>query len=82
MSCQAFFSLSTPKFQNSIAVITPELYSDQYYKLLINIRNYGVLSAAEFNYIDTLPKSKLIEMIKIYNTHIENINQYIGDNLE
>ena len=80
MSCKAFFSMFSPKLKKSIVAITPELYSDKYYELLINIRNYGVLSTTEFDYIDTLPKAKLIEMIKIYNTHIENINQYISKN--
>lgn len=46
-----------------------------YYKLLISIRNYGILSIDDLYYIDTLPKCNLIEIIKIYNLHMININE-------
>uniref|UniRef100_A0A6C0I155 Uncharacterized protein n=1 Tax=viral metagenome TaxID=1070528 RepID=A0A6C0I155_9ZZZZ len=48
-----------------------------YYELLISIRNYEVLSMDDLYYIDTLPKCNLIEIIKIYNLHMTNINELI-----
>ena len=48
-----------------------------YYELLINIRNYGILSIDDLYYINTLPKCNLIEIIKIYNLHMTNINELI-----
>jgi len=47
----------------------------KYYNLLINIRNYHVLGEEEINYLHTLSKKNLIEIIDIYNMHMININE-------
>jgi len=46
----------------------------KYYQLLQNIRNFSVLLTDDFEYINILPRENLLEILKIYNTHMENIN--------
>ena len=46
------------------------LQDKTYYKLTHNIRNLKELSKEELDYIKTLPKENLIELIEIYNKDI------------
>ena len=69
MGTTAHFSV-TP---NTIVDINNKIY----YKLLINIKNYQTLSVDDLIYLEHLPKYNLIEIIKIYNLHMGNINELI-----
>lgn len=48
-----------------------------YYNLLNNIRNLKSLTDDEIEYLNKLPKINLLEIINIYNIHIQNIHKYI-----
>ena len=65
--------------QKSVISVQDEIILDNhnkiYYKLLIDIRNYKVLSEDEISYLNTISKYNLIEIINIYNLHMININE-------
>ena len=68
---------------NSIKQIYSYLIYNNYdykkYKLLINkICNYKILNIDDYIFINTLPKDKIINIIKIYNLQTENINYYFS----
>lgn len=50
---------------------------DMYYEITKDIRNIKQLSPDQINYIKTLPKEKIIEIIELYNECIYKINQII-----
>jgi hypothetical protein len=59
-----------------------DLTDNIYYTLTKNIRNFTELTTEELEYIKTLPKENLIELIEIYNKYICTVisMKYIGDN--
>lgn len=48
---------------------------DKHYELMKNIRNYYYLSNIELEFIKTLPKKKLIEIIEIVNINTIRMNE-------
>lgn len=67
-------SPSIKKCSSTNSIIIDE-HNKTYYELLINIRNFKPLSTHDLDYIKTLSKYNLIEIIKIYNAHMKNINE-------
>lgn len=65
---------SIKKCSSTNSMIIDE-HNKTYYELLINIRNFKTLSTHDLDYISTLSKYNLIEIIKIYNAHMKNINE-------
>lgn len=50
------------------------LQIDMFYKLTKDIRNLKPLSKIQLEYVKTLPKEKILELLEIYNTCLQNIN--------
>ena len=56
----------------------PKKLNDKiYYKLTQNIRNLVPFTSDEIEYIKTLHKDNLVEIIYIYNSHITNIHDIL-----
>jgi hypothetical protein len=51
----------------------PSNTSSTYYELTKNIRNYNILTIGEIEYIQTLSKEQLLEIITIYDLHTQVI---------
>jgi len=47
-----------------------DLTDKKYYSLIQNIRNLLTLTPEEMEYVDTLPRDNLIDLIKLYNEDI------------
>lgn len=66
------------KIKQTPAVIDDKLIitckNAEYYNLIQNIRNCKVLSKSEQFYVESLPKTNLIEIIKIYNDVVKLFN--------
>ena len=76
---------STYGLQNSDRII-PEHYLsqnpdfqdiDMWYELTKDIRNLKPLSKIQLNYIKTLPKDKILELLEIYNLCLKSIEQLL-----
>jgi hypothetical protein len=69
-NCKLFFRVfpETPFMDNS------------YYQILKNIRNYTILTPEEIDYIHTLSKPQLLEIIIIYDLHTQIIRPIILEN--
>ena len=52
-------------------------YSDAYYKICIDVRNMKTLTSQQMDYVRTLPKDKLVELVEIYNMIMETVNYLI-----
>jgi hypothetical protein len=50
-----------------------------YYEIIKKIRNAFVLDIVDLDYINTLQKEQLIEIIKINNIYIERMTELIKD---
>ena len=50
----------------------------KYYRLINNISNFRELSNEDKLFIKTLSKQNLLELIDIYNTHMQNINEWLN----
>ena len=50
------------------------LHIDMFYELTKDIRNLKPLSKLQLEYVKTLPKEKILELLEIYNTCLQNIN--------
>jgi hypothetical protein len=48
---------------------------DMFYELTKDIRNLKPLDSIQLNYISTLPKDKILELIEIYNTCLQSVSQ-------
>lgn len=48
---------------------------DMFYELTKDIRNLKPLNDIQLTYVKNLPKEKIIELLKIYNSCLESINQ-------
>jgi hypothetical protein len=59
--------------------IIPSNTSSTYYELTKNIRNYNILTTDEIEYIQTLSKEQLLEIITIYDLHTQVIKPILED---
>lgn len=46
-----------------------------YEQISFCVRNMFVLSTLQMNYVRTLPKDKVLELVEIYNRIMENVNE-------
>ena len=53
------------------------LHIDMFYELTKDIRNLKPLNSVQFEYIKTLSKEKIIELLEIYNSCLQNINKLL-----
>ena len=67
------------KEQNKIIERVVNIKTDpKYYRLINNISNFRELSNEDKLFIKTLSKQNLLELIDIYNTHMQNINEWLN----
>ena len=50
---------------------------DLFYELTKDIRNLKPLSNQQLEYVNTLPKEKIINLLNIYNECLDNINNIL-----
>lgn len=50
---------------------------DMFYELTKDIRNLKPLNDLQLEYIKTLPKEKIVEVLDIYNQCLKNINELL-----
>jgi len=50
---------------------------DMFYELTKDIRNLQPLTDIKLNYIKSLPKEKIIELLELYNLCLKNINELL-----
>ena len=58
--------------------ITQPLEIDMFYELTKDIRNLKPLTHTQLNYIQTLPKEKILEVLEIYNYCFQSIEQVLA----
>ena len=82
MNCVNWFiSFLTGNYYN-IKIDRDKHYDDRdkhYYEIIKKIRNAFVLDIVDLDYINTLQKEQLIEIIKINNINIERMTELIKD---
>lgn len=77
---------STYGLQNSDRIIPEHYFSenpdclsiDMFYELSKDIRNLKPLNRVQLNYIKTLPKDKILELLEIYNECFKSIEQLLA----
>jgi len=57
--------------------ISLDIRNNNYYTLIQNISNMHNLSDSELEFIKKLPKQNLIDIIYIYDKHIDTINKIL-----
>jgi hypothetical protein len=71
---------------NNSARVIPEHYFDSngqfkeidmFYELMKDIRNLKPLTSLQLEYVKTLPKEKIIELLDIYNLCLKNVNEIL-----
>lgn len=51
---------------------------DMFYELTKDIRNLKPLTHIQLNYIKTLPKEKVLEIIELYNLCLKNMEEFLA----
>lgn len=49
-----------------------------FYELTKDIRNLKPLNRIQLDYIKTLPKEKILEIVEIYNLCLKNIEEFLA----
>ena len=49
--------------------------TEKYYELMKKVRNYAVLDNTEIEFTKTLPQKELVEIIEMFNIHVERITE-------
>lgn len=64
---------------NKNKIITNSENDNKYKMLMNNVRNFEILSNEEFEYIKSLSKEQLLEIINIYNLHNKFIKPILNE---
>ena len=66
--------------ENTNSITQPlEIEIDMFYELTKDIRNLKPLTQTQLNYIQTLPKEKILELLEIYILCFKSIEPFLKD---
>ena len=68
---------TTVKSESTQKTITYRLQDAEYYRLVQNLRNCQVLSKNETDFLGTMEKENLLEIIAIYNENMKTMNDIL-----